>query len=337
MPAPGGQLLLGVEEVGVDPDRPPRRARPRAAAACRRSRPPRRARRRPPPAARPRAASTAGARPSSRSPGTPGAGACRAPSSSTSMRRWSRPVEPVVGDRRDRRARRARVGCLHADQVEVPEAGDERRAHERARRPRLDPVADRGVLGVPPGDREVARASRPSGASAVVVLVVGAGAADHDLVLLDRDLDRAVAGPVLGVDGVVLDGGVEPQAVALLAVVERALERAARRCACACARRARACGASASPRRLGLGGLGSAASASAALRAASSAAALLLGLALLLAAGLLGLELGGDRGVVLGAQVDLLVGRRPSPSPSPSGSRPCSRLNAWICWTVTSS
>ena len=59
----------------------------------------------------------------------------------------------------------------------------------------------------------------------VPVPVAAAGAADHDLVLLDRDLDGAVAGPVLGVDGVVRDGGVEPQAVALLAVVERALER----------------------------------------------------------------------------------------------------------------
>ena len=33
---------------------------------------------------------------------------------------------------------------------------------------------------------------------------VGAGAADHDLILLDDDLDRSVAGPVLGVDRVVL-------------------------------------------------------------------------------------------------------------------------------------
>src|SRR5690349_13490788 len=37
--------------------------------------------------------------------------------------------------------------------------------------------------------------------SAVVVVLVAAGAADHDLVLLDRDLHGAVAGPVLGVDG----------------------------------------------------------------------------------------------------------------------------------------
>src|ERR1700760_3437597 len=57
------------------------------------------------------------------------------------------------------------------------------------------------------------------------VRVLAAGAADHDLVLLDRDLDGAVPGPVLGVDGVVLDGGIEPQPVALLAVVERRLER----------------------------------------------------------------------------------------------------------------
>ncbi len=43
-----------------------------------------------------------------------------------------------------------------------------------------------------------------------------------------------VAGPVLGVDGVVLDRRVEPQAVALLAVIEGALDRlGAARCATA--------------------------------------------------------------------------------------------------------
>src|SRR3954453_21219529 len=64
-------------------------------------------------------------------------------------------------------------------------------------------------------------------ASVVVVVLAATRAADHDLVLLDRDLDRAVARPVLGVDGVVLHGGVQPQAVALLAVVEGALQRRA--------------------------------------------------------------------------------------------------------------
>src|SRR5690348_3242091 len=59
-----------------------------------------------------------------------------------------------------------------------------------------------------------------------VVVLAAAGPADHDLVLVDRDLDRAVTGPVLGVDRVVLHGRVEPQPVALLAVVERAFERA---------------------------------------------------------------------------------------------------------------
>src|SRR4051794_20711359 len=60
--------------------------------------------------------------------------------------------------------------------------------------------------------------------SSVVAVVVVARPADDDAVRLDRDLDGAVAGPVLGVDGVVLDGGVEPQPVALLPVVEGALE-----------------------------------------------------------------------------------------------------------------
>ena len=59
-----------------------------------------------------------------------------------------------------------------------------------------------------------------------------ADAADDDLVLFDRDLDRAMPGPVLGVDAVVDDRGIEPEPVALLAVVERALERPAGR-ACA--------------------------------------------------------------------------------------------------------
>src|SRR5436190_3613920 len=57
-----------------------------------------------------------------------------------------------------------------------------------------------------------------------LVGVVVARAADDDAIRLDRDLDRAVARPVLGVDGVVLDRRVEPQPVALLAVVEGALE-----------------------------------------------------------------------------------------------------------------
>src|SRR3954467_2697410 len=86
--------------------------------------------------------------------------------------------------------------------------------------------------------------------SAVVVVLVAAGAADHDLVLLDRDLDRAVAGPVLGVDGVVLHGGIEPQSVALLAMVEGALERAP--CRGALARAARAAAAAARPALFGL-------------------------------------------------------------------------------------
>src|ERR1700733_13364176 len=56
--------------------------------------------------------------------------------------------------------------------------------------------------------------------------VVLGRAADDDAVPLDGDLDGAVAGPVLCVDRVVLDRRVEPQAVALLAVIEGSLERA---------------------------------------------------------------------------------------------------------------
>src|SRR3954454_8787101 len=57
------------------------------------------------------------------------------------------------------------------------------------------------------------------------VFLAPAGTADHDLVLLDRDLDGTVARPVLGVHGIILDSGIQPQAVSLLAVFERALER----------------------------------------------------------------------------------------------------------------
>src|SRR4051812_20190439 len=66
------------------------------------------------------------------------------------------------------------------------------------------------------------------GAEGMSALILVFRSSNHDLVLLDRDLDRAVAGPVLGVDRIVLDGGVEPQAVALLAMVERPLQRTGR-------------------------------------------------------------------------------------------------------------
>ena len=71
-----------------------------------------------------------------------------------------------------------------------------------------------------------------SRASALVVSASAplAGAADDDLVGLDPHRDLAVAGPVLGVDRVVLDRGVEPEAEAvLLAVVEGRLQLAAAR------------------------------------------------------------------------------------------------------------
>ena len=122
------------------------------------------------------------------------------------------------------------------------------------------------------------------------------GAADDDLLLLDRHLDRPVAGPVLGVDGVVLHGGVEPQAVALLAVVEGALERLA------AARGRRGAAPPRPPRGGAAAGLrrrrrrSSSSSPSSSSSASSSSAS-----------GLGRLELGGDQRVVLGAEVDLLV------------------------------
>ena len=144
---------------------------------------------------------------------------------------------------------------------------------------------------------------------------------------------------MLGVDRVVLDGGIEPQPVALLAMVEGPLELA----------------------RGGLAPPAPAAAAATALLAVVLVFVLVvvvvlvvaglrgrcgLGLAagLLLGAGRLGgLELGGDQRVVLGPQIDLVVevaaagAGASAPSASPSGTRSFSRLNASICWTVTSS
>src|SRR3954469_14100899 len=59
----------------------------------------------------------------------------------------------------------------------------------------------------------------------VGVAGVFAGTADDDSVRLDRDRHRAVSRPVLRVRRVVLHGRVEPQPVAILAVIERALAR----------------------------------------------------------------------------------------------------------------
>lgn len=59
------------------------------------------------------------------------------------------------------------------------------------------------------------------------LVAVGAGATNDDLVGIDRDLDLAVTRPMLGVDGVVLDRSIEPEAVAVfLAMVEGRLELA---------------------------------------------------------------------------------------------------------------
>src|SRR5664280_1528541 len=129
-----------------------------------------------------------------------------------------------------------------------------------------------------------------------------AAAADDDAVLFHRDLDRPVAGPVLGIDRVVLDGWVQPQPVALLAVIERALQRAG------------AAGARAGPEHLA-----SAPSTAAAGARTGRILVVLLGLALGRLGGLLlgfglgtfglqlrCLELGCDQCIVLSAQVDLV-------------------------------
>jgi len=154
-------------------------------------------------------------------------------------------------------------------------------------------------------------------------------AADDDAVLFHRDLDGAMSGPVLGVDGVVLDGRVKPQAVALLAVVEGALQR--RRCA-----RARPPSASAT-----------AAAAAGARRLGVLLVVLLLAVAVRgglggkpLGLGLGGLQLGCDQRVILGAKVDLVRVVRRGGTPSGTSSSLTSsfwRLNCSMSRTDTSS
>src|SRR4051794_9545764 len=237
------------------------------------------------------------------------------------MRRWSRPSSqssataaigpaprPGSGDSTRTRLKSQKVS-MNVACTSVPAA------HGSIRSQTASCLACRHAMarsrGVGSESRGVVGGWAPLG-SAVVVLVFGPGAADHDLVLLDRDLDRPVAGPVLGVDGIVLHRGIEPQPVALLAVVEGALERAARRRALA-----RAPGAAAAPARTRLvtvllrgvrrlGGLRLGLAALLLLGAAGG----LLGRARLLLGALrgLGLELRRDGGVVLRAEVDLLRG-----------------------------
>jgi hypothetical protein len=159
-------------------------------------------------------------------------------------------------------------------------------------------------------------ASARASTGSVVVGGCGAGAADHDLVLVDRDLDGTVTRPVLGVHGVVGDGRVEPQPVALLAVVERALERSAVAAGGAAATATAPAAALGLLVGVGVGvGLGAVGTVGVVLVAG--------GLGLLGLRGLGGVELGGDERVVLGAQVDLVVevravGRSTSPSASPA-------------------
>ena len=192
-------------------------------------------------------------------------------------------------------------------------------ARRAAARLRVEVVRDRAR-------RRRGRRRRRRRLAVVVRGVRVAGAPDHDLVLLDGHRDGPVAGPVLGVDRVVLHGGVEPQPVALVAVVEGALERR-----CGCARAAAAAAAAARARAAGAGLASSSSLASGGARArrpasssgsASSAAA--------------------TERVVLGPQVGLLLDAaarrgRLGASACSAGTSSCSRLNASMSRTLTSS
>ena len=159
------------------------------------------------------------------------------------------------------------------------------------------------------------------------------GAADDYAVLLDFHLDGPVPGPMLGVDGILLDGGIEPQTVALLAVVEGSLEGAG----------------------VARAGAPPAPAAAAATTGARATFAVLGGL--VVAVGVVGVvgfgagafcfcfgcfELGGDEGVVLGAKIDLLGvvrGAAAGTLGAASSSLTSSfwRLNCSMSRTVTSS
>ena len=95
----------------------------------------------------------------------------------------------------------------------------------------------RGLLALPAEGRRLRRRPRAasralrgalirySSSSAVVVGLSAPGTADDDLIRLDPDRDLALPGPVLDVDRVVLDRGIEPEPVAVgFAVVEGRFE-----------------------------------------------------------------------------------------------------------------
>ena len=159
------------------------------------------------------------------------------------------------------------------------------------------------------------------------VAVAATGAADDDLVLLDRDLDGPVARPVLRVGRVVLDGGVEPQPVALLAVVEGPLERPRR--VFPAARPGALAGALA---RRGLRVLAASGSASSsAARLAASSASLASSSARRAASA------SSSAAMAASSSARRSTSSIGSPVLSPSASSSFSRLKDWICWTVTSS
>src|SRR5688572_27952155 len=114
-----------------------------------------------------------------------------------------------------------------------------------------------------------------------------------------------MAGPVLRVHRIVLHGGVEPQAVALLAVIEGSVERAA---PAASSPAAPAATAAPAGRAVVVGVL--ALGARLVLGAGLALRLVVLGVEGLLGLGG-GLELGRDQGIVLGPQVDLLHARVP--------------------------
>ena len=133
--------------------------------------PPRAARRRAAPRGRRRAARATGTRAARpRQPSASKLGPARArrrPSSSTSTRRWASPASAELAPRRPaRRPPSPGSRALDAHEVVLVVGRHVGRAHDRPVRPRLDPVADGGVVAVAPGDRVLACALTPPPARA---------------------------------------------------------------------------------------------------------------------------------------------------------------------------
>src|SRR5918995_4279753 len=169
----------------------------------------------------------------------PAAGALlrSAPGGPPEPRRGGDPRRAAPPDRADLLGRRPRRPLRRGDRLVPggrplgrPRGGERARSPGDHRRHLLPLPARRHRLGggTPPSSG----LERRSGSNRAARFQSGAGSVlgplEHDPLGLDRHLQRPVALPVLGVDRIVLDRGVQPQSVALLlAMIEGGLELSA--------------------------------------------------------------------------------------------------------------